>query len=204
MAMPLDEDGGGDTGGGLTGWDMPHAGQSSYNTSGNWGLGNTFSGPWGNTFNSEVNVMNPTDPMVISNSMSAMAPKPNSDSTVVEAANAVEVEKVREIPTVCDATVDAGVDVVTASKVSNGTDGPVATILNVQEKRARKPAVRGEIIPLTTKDPIVNLPDWFSLARTYLEDGLDVEEWRDCVETWVNMENALGLSEVGSVRLLVI
>lgn len=200
MAMPLDGDGGGDTGGGFTGWDMPQAGQSSYNASGNWGLGNTFNGPWGNTFNSEVNAMNQMDPMVISDSMSEMAPKPNGDSRVVEDTNAVEVEKVREMPTICDATVDAGVDVGTASEVSNGTDGPVAIIPNVQEKRTRKPVARGEIMPLTTKDPMVNLPEWFSLAKTHLEDGLDVKEWRDCMESWVNMENVLGLSEVGSVR----
>jgi hypothetical protein len=78
------------------------------------------------------------------------------------------------------------------------------TIPSVEEKRTRKPAARGEIIPLTTKDAPVNVPEWFSLAQTYLEDGLDVKEWRDCVETWVNMENAVGLSDVGSVRLLVI
>jgi hypothetical protein len=202
LEMPLDGDGGGVTGGGFTGWDTPQVGQSVYNTSGNWGLSNTFDGPWGNTFNGEINAMNQTHPMVTNDSASAVVPKPNGDSTVVrlEVANAVEIEKVPE-PSIV--TADASVDVVTASEVSNEGDAGVATTPVVQGKRTRKPAARGEVTPLTTKEAPVNVPDWFSLAQTHLEDGLDVKEWKDCVETWVNMENALGLSEVGSVRSLV-
>jgi len=218
MQMPLDGDGGRDARGGFTGWDTPQEGQSVYNTSGNWGLRNTFNGPWSNTFNGEMNAMGQMESIVINNSVSAMAPNlantvevekvPEvpivSEVAMDDAADAVEVEKVSEAPIASEVAVDAGVDVVTASEVSNGADGAVSITSNVQEKCTRKPAARGEIMPLTTKDAPVNVPEWFSLAQTHLEDSLDVKEWRDCVEMWVNMENTLGLSEVGSVHLLVI
>lgn len=221
--MPLDGDGGGVTRGGFTGWDTSQANQPAYNASGNWGIGNTFDGTWGNVFNGEMNTGNgfngemntigQIDPVVTNDAVSAMAPKANGDNMAVadavevlvgpigvnmavEVANGVEVEKVPEI------SVDAGVDVVITSEVSNGANTPAATIPSVEEKRTRKPAGRGEIIPLTTKDAPVNVPEWFSLAQTYLEDGLDIKDWRDCVETWVSMENAVGLSDVGSVCLL--
>lgn len=240
MAMPLDGDGGEHTGAGLTGWGTLQAGQSAYTASGNWGLRNTLDSPWSNTFNGEMNMMGQMDPMVIDNSVSAMAPKlanavevekvpeaPIASEVAMNASvDAVEVEKFPEAPIASEVAVDAGVDVmttaevsngadatvsskvavdavvdvVTAAEVSNGADAAVSITSNVQEKRMRKPAARGEIMPLTTRDAPANVPEWFSLARAYLEDGLDVKEWRDCVETWVNMENTLGLSEVGSVR----
>jgi hypothetical protein len=58
-------------------------------------------------------------------------------------------------------------------------------------------------MPLTTKDTPPALPEWFMVSYTYLEEGLDVKEWKDCVKSWVNMEKGLGLSEVGSVRLII-
>ena len=205
MQMPLDESGGGNAGGHFVGWDTPQAGQSTFNMSRNWGLPNTFDGPWGNTFNGKINVMNQMDPMVVNDSMSAMVPKLNGDDMVaaMDVANTIKVGKFPEVPIVSEVAVDAGVDVATASKVSTGAEATIVITPNVQEKRMHKPTTRGEIMLLTTKDAPVNLPEWFSISRTYLEDGLDIKEWKDCVETWANMENALGLSEVGSVRSLM-
>jgi len=84
-------------------------------------------------------------------------------------------------------------------EVDNTPTGDEVISSEVQQKRTRKPAVRGEIVPLTTKEPLLTLPDWFVVSQTYLEDGLDVNEWRDCVQSWIHLEKALGLSEVGSV-----
>jgi len=72
-------------------------------------------------------------------------------------------------------------------------------VSDVQQKRNRKPTARGEIMPLTTRGASLMEPEWFVVSYTYLEGDPDVKEWKDCVESWANMEKGLGLSEVGSV-----
>jgi len=80
---------------------------------------------------------------------------------------------------------------------------------SILEKRSRKPPVaRGEIVPLTEKpaaekDTTTTPPGWFTAAQTYLKD-LDVEDWKACLESWINLENAIGLSEVSSVCYILI
>ena len=74
---------------------------------------------------------------------------------------------------------------------------------SMPEKRSRKPPVaRGEIVPLTAKDTTTTTtttpPEWFTAAQTYLND-LDIKEWKECLVSWINLEEAIGLSEVCSV-----
>ena len=210
LEMPLDGGGGGVIGGGFTGWDTPQVGQSAYNMGGIWGLSNRFNSPWGNTFNGEINVMNEMQPMDTNDSALAEVPRLNGDMVVMlEVTIAAEVEKVLALSIISGVTVDASVDVMTASsevpndEVPNEGDRAITTTPIVQEKHAHKPAVRGEVTLLTTKEAPINLPDWFTLAQTHLEDSLDVKGWKDCMDTWVKLEKALGLSEVGSVCSLV-
>ena len=69
----------------------------------------------------------------------------------------------------------------------------------IPEKRSRKPTVaRGEVVPLTSKDTSSGLPEWFTAAQNYL-GNLEVEGWKRCLESWINFEKGIGLSEVGSV-----
>jgi hypothetical protein len=199
LQMPLE--GGGDTGGSFTKWDVPQMGQSAI---GNWGSGNPFDGAWGKQFDGAMDARSQMDAATtINNSALAIAPKPN-DENFLKADNVGAVNKAPEVSITPGVSGEVGDEVQAASEVSNGADADVPITPDVQEKRTRKPAARGEIMPLTTKEAPVNLPEWFSLARTHLEDGLDVKEWKDCVETWVNMESTLGLSEVGSVRSISI
>ena len=182
LEMLLDGDRGGVMGGGFTGWDTPQVGQSAYNMGGIWGLSNRFDGLWGNTFNGEINMMNKKHLMVTNNSASAEVPRPNGNMVVMlEVTIAAEVEKVLVLSIISGVTADASVDILTASskvpndEVPNEGDGAVTTTPIVQEKCACKPAARGEVTPLTTKEALINLPDWFTLAQTHLEDGLDVK-----------------------------
>ena len=201
LAMPLES--GGDMTGGLTGWD---------NASGDWTLPNAAYGSWDNTtFNNmaSINQTNPNpmavdDPTIYHSGLAtvtgenpAVAPKVIAEGEGVQIAG--EIENAPELPIASEITVDAGVEAVTISEAAKDE----AAAFDVQEKRTRKPAARGEIMPLTTKEAPVHLPEWFVLSQTYLEEGLDVKEWRECLEAWVNMEKALGLSEVGSVRLMM-
>jgi hypothetical protein len=93
-----------------------------------------------------------------------------------------------------------------ASEVSQDSNAAASEVAQeVQQKRTRKPTTaRGEITPLTTKEVSLTLPEWFVLSQTYLEDGLDIDEWSDCVQSWIYMEKALGLSEVGSVSSIIV
>ncbi|KAF8798554.1 hypothetical protein BYT27DRAFT_7122932 [Phlegmacium glaucopus] len=67
--------------------------------------------------------------------------------------------------------------------------------------RQRKPASSKEVIPLTTKDALVVLPDWLESARKYLEEDIDATGWRECLAMWVKFEKEVGLSETSSQRL---
>jgi hypothetical protein len=129
---------------------------------------------------------------------SEVAPGPNG-------AVSVEVEKVSPVAF----EISKYADIRVVLKVNKVPAGDETISSEVQQKRTRKPTTRGEVTPLTTKDaslvkdvPLV-LPEWFVLAQKYLEDGLDVDEWRNCVESWIAMEKELGLSEVGSVSSIV-
>jgi hypothetical protein len=171
---------------------------------GNWGSGNPFDGAWGKQFDGAMDARSQMDAATtINNSALAIAPKPN-DENFLKADNVGAVNKAPEVSITPGVSREVGDEVQAASEVSNGADADVPITPDVQEKRTRKPAARGEIMPLTTKEAPVNLPEWFSLAWMHLEDGLDVKEWKDCMETWVNMESTLGLSEVGSVRSISI
>lgn len=127
-----------------------------------------------------------------------VAPGPNG-------AVSVEVEKVSSVAFEISKDADIGV----ALKVDKVPAGDDTISSEVQQKRIRKPTTRGEITPLTTKgaslvkDAPLVLPEWFVLAQKYLEDGLDIDEWRNCIESWTAMEKGLGLSEVGSVSSII-
>jgi len=90
-----------------------------------------------------------------------------------------------------------------ALEVDKTLTGDEVVSSEVQQKRTRKPTTRGEIVPLTTKEASLTLPEWFVLSQTFLEDGLDVNKWRDCMQSWIHLEKALGLSKVGSVSSII-
>lgn len=129
---------------------------------------------------------------------SEVAPGPNRVAFV-------EVEKVS--PVVFDNSKYADIGV--ALKVDKIPTGDEMISSEVQQKHTWKPTTRGEVMLLTmkdaslVKDALLVLPEWFVLAQKYLEDGLDVDEWKNCVESWTAMEKELGLSEVSSVSLII-
>ena len=185
-----------------------------YNASKNWTLPNATYGSWENTTFTNMASMNQTNP----NQMAVDDPTTyHSGLAIVTGENLVvtseiiaeaegvqiagEIENASEPAITSEVTMDAGVKAASVSEAAK--DAAVMIASNVQEKRTRKPAARGEIMPLTTREAPVHLPEWFVLSQTYLEEDLDVKEWRECLEAWVNMEKALGLSEVGSVRSMM-
>jgi hypothetical protein len=210
MAMPLE--GGGDMGGGFTGWGD---GGSAYNGS-DWSVPNaSLDGLWGNSFNGGINpigqgnlVMSdptichsglPTGDMAVLGDMVIVGNMGVASNVVVAGGNAVVTGEVVKggVAGEDEKVLD---DVAPASKLTN--DPPLEIPSDVYEKCTCKPAARGEIVPLTTKDAPVNLPEWFVITQTYLEEDLDGKEWRECLKIWANLEKTLGLSEVSSVHLI--
>ena len=66
--------------------------------------------------------------------------------------------------------------------------------------RVRKPATSKEVVPLPgMKKTQGDLPTWIALALDYLNEGIAVKAWSECLEAWTTFERENRLSEVSSV-----
>jgi hypothetical protein len=88
-----------------------------------------------------------------------------------------------------------------------GTDPNAKTsdMLNVESgarlgaRNRRKPTDSREVVPLTAREDSDNIPDWLALASKYLYDGIEVCEWKECLDMWMGFEKEAGYLEMTAV-----
>ena len=63
----------------------------------------------------------------------------------------------------------------------------------------RKPTESREVVPLTARQDSDNLLDWLKLASKYLYDGIEVREWKECLDIWMGFEKEIGYLEMTTI-----
>jgi hypothetical protein len=66
-------------------------------------------------------------------------------------------------------------------------------------RNRRKPTESREVVPLTARQDSDKLPDWLELASKYLYDGIELQEWKECLDIWMGFEKEVGYLEMTAV-----